>query len=434
MLKEADNRTYTSVGPGTAMGELLRRYWHPVAATAELGPNEVMPIRLLSDDLALFRMADGTCGLVDRHCAHRRADLTNGFVDESGLRCSYHGWCFGADGRCTSQPFEDVSCVPAQFRASSSITAHKAVDHAGLIWVYLGPDPAPLLPNWEPFSYDNGFVQVVFSDVPCNWLQCQENSIDPVHFEWQHSNWLRVQRGESGYAPTHKQIEFFDFDYGFGYRRLLVGEDESSRNWKVPRLCLLPNGFLPGGGAGDDRRLQCHFEWRVPVDDENTKSVIWHYTRVPAEAEPYRQTRIPHWVAPTFGPDGKLITSHIINQDFAAWIGQGRIADRSREKLGRSDRGIVMLRRALRAGMEAVAAGSDPGGVVRGAEPSGLSDIIRLPGYSPPVMRSRSREEWLADLISGASRSLEADPFWLAYGQPPEVLEDLAGAVRDPGR
>src|SRR5262245_48165541 len=213
MLSEDDNRTISQVGRGTPMGELLRRYWMPIAAVAELDATPVKPVRLMGEDLALFRDGNGAYGLVDRHCPHRRADLTYGMVEACGLRCNYHGWLWDHTGRCVEQPFEQVAHPEARYRDRVRITAYPVEAKAGLLWAYLGPRPAPLVPTCEPFTWANGFVQVVFSEVPCNWVQCQENSIDPVHFEWLHSRWTRALQGIDGPAPpTHLKVSFEEFE------------------------------------------------------------------------------------------------------------------------------------------------------------------------------------------------------------------------------
>src|SRR6516165_11506109 len=167
------------------------------------------------------------------------------------------------------------------------------------------------VPTWEPFTWNNGFVQIVFAEVPCNWFQCQENSIDPVHFEWLHSNWTRVLQGDKGpRPPTHLKIGFEEFEYGFVYRRILEGQSESDELWTVGRTCLWPNCLFTGG----------HFEWRVPIDDENMLSVGWFFDRIPNEMEPFTQERIPYWYSPiTEARTGRWITTHVMNQDFVAW-------------------------------------------------------------------------------------------------------------------
>ena len=358
MLSEENNRRLTRVGPGTPMGELLRRYWHPVAGVEELEKQPIKPLRLMSEDLVLYKDLSGTYGLVDRHCAHRRADLAYGYVEECGLRCNYHGWQYDETGQCVHQPFEEVADPSGRLKARIRLKAYRVQALAGLLWAYLGPDPAPLLPDWEPFHWKNGFVQVVFADVPCNWLQAQENSIDPVHFEWMHANWGRRLRGaiDAGAAPRHLKIAFEEIEHGFVYKRVSEDTDERHPLWTIGRVCLWPNGFFLGD----------HFEWRVPVDDENMLSVTWSFIRVPREAEPYVQERIPAWHSPVRDErSGRWITSHVINQDIVAWVGQGRITDRSLENLGASDRGVAMIRRQLLDDIDAVAEGRDPKGLIR---------------------------------------------------------------------
>ena len=320
-MDAAQNDRLTRIGPGTDMGEVLRRHWAPIAAVTEFETERVKPVRLLGEDLVLYRDLSGGFGLVQRQCAHRRADLSYGFVEACGLRCNYHGWAYDASGQCIEQPYEDTVAPEARFKDKVKITAYPVQPFAGMVWAYLGPQPAPLLPNWEPFGWKNGFVQVVISEIPCNWLQCQENSIDPVHFEWMHTNWSRRQKdihAEPG--PRHLKVGFDEFDYGLIYRRQREDLSPDHSMWTVGRVCLWPNGFFLGD----------HFEWRVPIDDENTLSVAWMFERVPSEQEPYVQAAIPAWRGPvTDAATGRWISSHVMNQDFVAWVGQGRIADRT---------------------------------------------------------------------------------------------------------
>jgi 5,5'-dehydrodivanillate O-demethylase len=359
MLSEDKNRLLTQVGRGTPMGEVLRRHWHPVAALDSFAREPVQPVRLLGEDLVLFRDRSGSFGLVQRQCPHRCADLAYGFVEDCGIRCHYHGWQFGADGTCLAQPYEDVADPTMRLRDKVRLKAYPVRAMAGLLWAYLGPLPAPELPDWEPFHWKNGFVQIVFAHVPCNWLQAQENSIDPVHFEWMHANWgRRLSGGNAPYAPRHLKLAFEEFEHGFLYKRISEDTDETNPLWTIGRVCLWPNGFFLGD----------HFEWRVPVDDTTTLSVLWSFIRVPHESQPYVQTTIPSWVAPIRDErTGRWITSHVINQDIVGWVGQGAIADRTRETLGASDRGIAMIRRRFLDDIDAVAAGRDPKGVMRNA-------------------------------------------------------------------
>lgn len=418
MLSAEKNRLLTEVGAGTPMGEVMRRHWHPVAAVDALAREPVRPVRLLGEDLVLFRDGSGAWGLVERQCAHRRADLAHGFVEEHGIRCHYHGWHYGTDGRCLAQPYEDVVDPQCRLREKARLRAYPVRALAGLLWAYLGPLPAPELPDWEAFHWRNGFRQIVFAEVPCNWLQAQENSIDPVHFEWMHANWGRrlAGRGE-GYAPRHLQLEFEEFEHGFVYKR--ITEDSDARNplWTIGRVCLWPNGFFLGD----------HFEWRVPVDDVTTLSVLWSFIRVPQEAEPYEQAEIPSWQAPLRdAATGRWITSHVINQDIVGWVGQGRIADRTRETLGASDRGIAMIRRRFLDDIDAVAAGRDPKGVLR--DPA-LNHRLVLP--------SDHRDFFLDGL---PRKAYLAHPKWKTLlqqfvfhaGQPEAVREACAQALGVP--
>jgi 5,5'-dehydrodivanillate O-demethylase len=386
MLTEEQNRQLTQVGPGTPMGEVLRRHWHPVAGIDELDRNPVKAVRLLGEDLVLYKDLDGRYGLIERHCAHRRADLSYGIVEREGLRCNYHGWLYDATGRCVAQPYQDVVAPQAGMRERIRMTAYQVQPRAGLLWAYLGPDPAPLLPDWEAFHWTNGFVQVAFAEVPCNWLQTQENSIDPVHFEWMHANWSRRLRGATGgYAPTHLKLAFEEFEHGFVYKRVTEDTDEQHPLWTVGRVCLWPNGFFLGD----------HFEWRVPVDDENTLNVTWSYIRVPRESEPYVQQVIPTWYAPIRDErTGRWINTHVINQDIIGWVGQGRITDRTKENLAASDLGIAMIRRQLFKDIEAVAAGRDPKGVHR--DPAAYQRaVLPLGDWRELLERGMPRDEYV---------------------------------------
>jgi len=419
-MNRKDNEKLTRVGPGTPMGSLLRRYWHPLAALAELEDKPVKPVRLMGENLVLYRNRQGRHGLLDRHCPHRRADLSYGYSEARGLRCSYHGWLFDDAGRCLEQPYEDVANAKARFKDKIRIKAYRVAAKAGLLWAYLGPEPAPLLPTWEPFTWRNGFVQVVTADVPCNWLQCQENSCDPVHFEWMHANHAAGQRGEvEAYAARHVKIDVEDFEWGLNYRRVRTDTDEQHPLWTVGRVALHPNCLFTGD----------HFEWRVPVDDENTLSITWAFSKVPKEREPYEQQRIPYWHGPVKdATTGRWITSHVMNQDFVAWLGQGVIADRSQEHLGKSDTGVLMLRRRLLDDIKRVEAGRDPSGLLRDPE---RNTCIEL-----PIIGKRGFRDGLsaAELSTAFARLGQEfpPPYIFQAGQPEQVRAQYEEAMGKP--
>ena len=415
MLSRQDNERLVHVGPGTPMGELLRRYWLPIGALTEFGDISVKPVRMLGEDLVLYKDLDGTFGLLDRQCAHRRADLSYGYVEACGLRCNYHGWRFNEDGRCIEQPYDDSAAPDARFKDKVRIKSYPVAAQAGLIWAYLGPPPIPLVPNWEPFTWKNGFRQIVFAEVPCNWFQCQENSIDPVHFEWMHMNWDVRLRGDLGpYSPRHLKVDFEEFEYGFVYRRIREGMTESDPLWTIGRVCLWPNALFTGS----------HFEWRVPIDDENTLSVTWAFERVPKGREPYEQGPIPSWHGPIKDPaTGRWLTSHVMNQDFVAWVGQGRIADRTKEHLGQSDRGILMLRKRFLEELGRVSEGKDPKGVIRDPQ---LNECVALPiAHRRVFVDGLTSEELLKHPIFSA----QLKGYVFQAGQPEQVRRDYEDAM-----
>jgi 5,5'-dehydrodivanillate O-demethylase len=418
VLTAARNDMLTRVGPGTPMGALLRRYWQPIGGARELdGANPVKPVRLLGEDLVLYRDRAGRYGLVDRHCPHRRADMSYGWVEERGIRCSYHGWFFDETGRCLEQPYEDTT-NPKPSKSGCEIKAYPVRECAGLLFAYMGPLPAPELPIWEPFTWGNGFREIVLADIPCNWFQCQENSCDPIHFEWMHDNWgARLRGGDQNVAPKHLKLKFEEFEHGLVYKRVREGQSEEDRYWTVGRVALWPNGFYLGS----------HFEWRVPVDDENTLSVAWFFMRVPKGREPYAQQRVPVWKSPIQGEDGRWITSHVINQDIVAWVGQGRIADRTKENLRSSDIGVSIMRARFFKELEALAEGKEPGGVIRSANEAACialpnmarefnTEGIPLADYhNDPILRQRLKE------------------FRHHFGQPAAVRREFVEAMGIPG-
>jgi 5,5'-dehydrodivanillate O-demethylase len=414
MLTEEQNRMVTQVSRGTPMGDLLRRYWMPIAGVSEFDTRHAKPIRLMGEDLVLYKDLSGTFGLIERRCTHRRADLAHGFVEKCGLRCNYHGWLFDQNGNCTERPFEDISTPGNKGAQHTGITAYPVKTLGGMIWAYMGPQPAPLLPDWEAFSWPNGFAQVVITELPCNWFQCQENSIDPVHFEWMHENWsLRLRSGETTHGPSHLRLNFEEFDYGFTYHRTRADSDENDEAWTVGRVFLWPNGFFLGE----------HFEWRVPIDDENTLSVTWKFTLVPKERQPYVQTSIPTWYGPLTDANGKWIDSHVMNQDFIAWVGQGRIADRTKEHLGQSDRGIVAIRRRFFDEFNVIAAGGEPKGTIR--DPAKNVRVVLPMMDRHQVLGSHSIEH----IKSNLRLTLMYTTYIFQAGQPESVRKAFAEAM-----
>jgi 5,5'-dehydrodivanillate O-demethylase len=413
MLSDEQNRMLTEVGAAKPMGKLLRRYWLPFAGASEFEAKPIKAMRLLGEDLVAYRDFDGNYGLIDRHCPHRRADLLNGFVERKGLRCSYHGWLMDQDGGVLETPFDDTTKAKSRIKENVKVSAYPVRELGGLLFTYMGPLPAPELPMWEALTWTTGFREIVRSEIPCNWLQCQENANDPVHFEWAHDNWSRRLEGRHEYAAPHVKIAFEEVEYGHLYRRLVQGQDDTGELWANGRMVLWPVGFFLGE----------QFEWRVPIDDENTLSLSWFYSEPPKDVGPYRQTSVPIWDSPIKDEHGNWVTTHVINQDIVAWVGQGRIADRTKEHLSVSDRGIVMLRRRYFEEMKRVEAGEDPRGVIRDPQ---VAKLIKL----PIVGRTRnSGELTLEEWKSHPFLKLRFAGHRHCAGQPARVREEYERAM-----
>ena len=401
-LSEEENQTLTQVGPGTPMGDLLRRYWQPIAAVTELDANPVKAVRLLGEYLVLYRDQGGTYGLIQRACAHRLTDMAFGIVEEYGLRCPLHGWLYSETGQCLDMPLEDEP-----FCEEIKVVAYPVQVKAGVVWAYLGPEPAPLVPDWEPFTWEDGLVQVVFTELPCNWFQCQENAIDPIDAEWFHTS--LAQSMEAPPPPVWElDIGFDEFDYGFVYRRAQKGASGQPAAPTVGRTCLWPNGVF----AGNSR--SCHFEWRVPMDDTNTLSVAWFVDRVAPGAEVPEQ-RYFHWYAPAKDEDSADgITSHALNRAFVIWLHQQPIVDRTEEFLVEGDEGVVMLRNKFFSQIGLIADGGEPKATLR--DPA-LNRRLRLPFTQPKLEAPQETPVEEDERLPADGR------FPFLAGQPEDVAE-----------
>src|SRR5579884_3989164 len=269
--------------------------------------------------------------------------------EDDGLRCAYHGWRFDAAGRCTEQPYEQAENPHSTFKDRISIKAYPVEELAGLIFAYLGPAPAPLLPRWDLFTLDAAVARDIGAAViPCNWLQIVENSLDPVHVEWLHGHFKSYVFEKLGLAERtsfgkHERIGFSVFEYGILKRRRLEGEDEHDEDWATGHPLVFP-GMLKSGSASHPT-----FQIRVPVDDAHT--LHWWYTcHPPRPGQPVIQSdTIPYFDVPVPGvdatgePEWPLLDNNS-GQDIAMWITQGAVADREDEHLGASDRGVILYR------------------------------------------------------------------------------------------
>jgi 5,5'-dehydrodivanillate O-demethylase oxygenase subunit len=408
MLSVEQNERLTRVGPGTPMGELMRRYWFPVATSQDLAENPVRGVRLLGENLTLFKDRRGRLGLVGQRCAHRSVDLKHGIPEQDGLRCPYHGWMYDSSGQCIDQPAEDPQ---HNFAGRVQIPAHHAEELGGLIWAYIGPEPAPLLPRWDLFAYDDVFRVVGTTMLPCNWLQAQENSVDTVHTEYMHGMFgvyslevlgikdpEVVGRFQRFVDRHHLKIRFEPIKYGIQKYRLTVGQDETAGSWTVGHPMVFPNYVLIGQPGYKE------FQIRVPVDDTTTYHLSYHvYFPGPGVEIPH-QTTVASFEVPI-----RPYPDYVLGQDIVAWPSQGPIVDRSVEKLAETDRGLIMFRKQLEDNIRLVEEGQDPMNVFRDPEENKFIEL-EMEDYGP-----------LVNYKSGFLQHNNAGPFNTAI----DVLDDF---------
>jgi 5,5'-dehydrodivanillate O-demethylase oxygenase subunit len=359
MLTKEQNERLTQTGADTPTGKWLRRYWWPIRAVADLDKDPVQPVRLLGENLVLFRTEAGELGLVGERCAHRGISLAYGIPQENGLRCAYHGWTYNTAGQVVDMPFEPV-CL------SFKIPAYPVQELGGLIWGYLGPNPVPLLPRWEALVRDDLVKSLTFKSLACNWVQCMDNSADPVHFEHLHGYYGDYYNQRHG-IPTrlkpaaHQEIEFDLFEYGFYKRRRIEGDPQDSDDWTVGHPLIFP--YILCVGPGDNYSYQI----RVPIDDTNTLHIrLNNRPRNPDEAP---QSSVPAtWQSVSYTELGLVDAPIVIEQDEMAWIGQGPISDREHEHLVTSDKGVALYHKLIFENIDKVERGEDPMGVIRDPE------------------------------------------------------------------
>jgi 5,5'-dehydrodivanillate O-demethylase len=360
MLTAEQNEELTAVEPGTPMGEVLRRYWYPVAFTRELVEFPVKRVELLGEFFALWRSPSGKYGIIPEPCPHRKASMAYGVVEGEGLRCPYHGWKFDTDGACTDQPAEKEN---TNFTERVRATAGKVEELGGLVWAYVGPDPAPLLPRFDVYVMD-GFRDIGWADIPCNYVQVMENAVDPHHVEHLHGRYFEfIGRHEGFEAPAsfgkkHQRIGFDAFEWGIIKRRVLAGASEDNDDWKVGHPLVFPYNMRVGGGGIHQMQI------RVPINRTTTRFMLYT-VHAPEGYEPVAQETVPDYEIPVFDERGHHVVNYVEGQDIMAWCTQGRITDRTTEHLGRSDIGVALLRRMFRQAMQAVAKGEDPLGTIR---------------------------------------------------------------------
>jgi 5,5'-dehydrodivanillate O-demethylase oxygenase subunit len=370
MLTREENDLLTRVGRGTPCGELLRRYWHPVAAAGELTEQTpIKPVKILGEELVVYCDKQGKYGLVGEHCPHRLASLAYGRVDDEGIRCPYHGWKFDSTGKCLEQPAEPAAST---FKDRIKHVAYPVETLGGLIFAYLGPEPRPLLPRWDVLVWENGKRWIVKdSIIDCNWLQPMENSVDPAHLFWLHGDTAHLAPRVKKYAEKH---EFILFEFGIKKRRtsLPVATGEAPMLDEHPLLfpTTLRHVAPYENGKGHRHNLQI----RVPIDDTHTQ--VFRVNFVPSDVEksaaevqvPFRHSQLKK------GPreyDMRMVSA----QDSMAWETQGALTDRTQERLGAGDEGIILFRKTLKEQIENVKNGLDLLGMIRDPEKNQIIEL-----------------------------------------------------------
>jgi nitrite reductase/ring-hydroxylating ferredoxin subunit len=420
MISTEQNELMTRIGPGTPAGALLRRYWQPVALTDEFQNinRPVKAVRLFGESLVLFKNQN-RYGLMQRHCPHRGADLAYGRLDERGLRCSFHGWLFDANGKCIETPAE-----PEGSRMCDHIktTSYPVVEKSGILFAYLGAGAPPAFPHFDCFVAPDAYTFAFKGYWDCNWLQALEVGIDPAHASWLHkyfededpgANYGRQFRGTPADSalPISKVLREYDrpeirvekTEYGMRLQTLRKISDAQT-HIRVTNV-LFPQAFVIPMNA-EMTITQFH----VPVDDTGC---YWYsiFTSfgAPVDKDTMRAQRLKTYPAPDYKPvfgrangwgfdaaeqQSKTFTGmgfDINIHDQFACESQGPIASRTRENLGSTDKGIVLYRRLLLDSIKKIQNGEKPMMVL---DPQGANSLTGPPAIDGIGPTGRMDEYW----------------------------------------
>ena len=381
MLSLEDNKLVTQTGPGTPMGEYLRRFWIPVLLANELPEADCPPVRakVLGEKLVAFKDTDGKLGLVDEFCAHRRASLFFGRNEECGLRCVYHGWKYDVDGDCVDMPSEPEE---SNFKDKIKITAYPAREWGGMIWAYMGPrELMPELPEMEWALVPESHRRVSRRLQENNYLQGIEGGIDSSHVAFLHApvdpeRQLRGSQTIYMYRDRAPRFDVQETDYGFVYGAKRNAE-EDSYYWRITPFLLPFFTIIPGPLEDADKRTYSGHGW-IPADDENCWmfTYSWNPSRPLREDEGHGASFLelePGTLRATFNKDNNygidremqrtVNYTGIANgsvQDAGIQESMGPIVDRSQEHLGTTDAAIIYLRRMYLRAARDLLEGAEP--------------------------------------------------------------------------
>jgi nitrite reductase/ring-hydroxylating ferredoxin subunit len=387
MISAERNDLMTRVGPDTPAGRLLRRYWQPVALTDELeGPRPLKAVKLMGQDLVLFRDDGGRLALLDRACPHRGVDLAYGRLEDGGLRCPFHGWLFDAAGRCLETPAE-----PAGSRLAASIRqpSYPVVEKNGIVFAYLGEGEPPAFPAFDCFVAPGTHTFAFKGFIACNWLQALEVGIDPAHASFLH----RFFEDEDTAESYGKQFRGASADSNMPitqvlreYARPEISVETQPHGLRLTALRRLPEGrthvrvtnvVFPQAFVIPMSSEMTISQWHVPVDDTHCYwyAIFTSFTG-PVDKQQMREQRLALYELPDYKPrlhrgnhygydPQQQATQTYTGMGFDInvhdqWAieSQGPVQDRTKEHLGSTDKGIALYRRLLVDAIERNAAGT----------------------------------------------------------------------------
>jgi phenylpropionate dioxygenase-like ring-hydroxylating dioxygenase large terminal subunit len=425
MISAEDNDLLTQTNPGTPAGELLRRYWQPVALSEEL-PSGGAPlkVRILGEDLVLFRDDQGRPGLLGLHCSHRGTDLSYGRIENGGLRCLYHGWLYDVAGCVLEQPGEPGGGAN---RGDIRHRAHPCREAGGVILTYIGPGEPPLLPEYEFLTVPAEQRAVAKIHYQCNFLQGNEGNIDPVHLSFLHQflseaqvAMLRVVRGSDAtdntllakdIAPTI-EVELTDY----GLRIYTVRDSAPGKRYLRVTNFVMPN-LAAFGGATVGEGYAIH--WHVPIDDTSHWKYVFLFSRERALTDEMRRKnradltpdyRLTRSAAKRYLQDRESMKTHTFTgmglnfqaHDAFATESQGPVQNRTEEHLVSSDKAIVAARKLLLNAINDAKNGRDPQHVIRKAE---ANQLLHLQVFSELIAASADWKQHTKERIAEIQRA-----------------------------
>ena len=351
----------TQVGPWTAGGEYLRRFWHPFLLSSELRDLPVS-VRLLGEDLVVFRDGGGRLGLLHKHCIHRGASLEFGIIAKHGIRCCYHGWLYDVDGTVLETPAEPPA---SNLRQGICQGAYPVREAYGMLFAYLGsPEFVPVLPAYDTFAHPPGTRLVPFRlSYPCNWLQIVENAADPIHNAYLHA----IVSGQQ-FSPAFAVLPALDFiktPLGFlsmATRRVRDHVFIRASDMIMPNIGQFASG--QNNATEEGFAISCYLtRWVVPLDDHSSFYIgVAHLNEYTESQRGVREDRFGVGKVALIGqtPDRPYEERQREPGDYDACVSQGAIQNRRNEHLGTTDRGVVMFRRLLGESITAVENGQTP--------------------------------------------------------------------------